>query len=196
MSHNFFTIIAEHIVLARLAWLHCDVRCYVCRCRNDVYHVDLSEELVKGVCDGSTNCINARNVEWRFLDSRPDDVDLDLPDTFQFAWHCRAEVPYYLPLIVYNVNNGISAVTAGGLPATKVTDLGLQWHIPVDAIEHNGSSAPKQDIEVTIYDIDGNEDGTYIVTLDPDQISNCDSAPYGTVAEATAKDAGVQAALA
>jgi hypothetical protein len=62
-------------------------------CRNDLMHLDLSRNLVLAACDGGTNCINARQVEWHFIDSRPD-TGLALPSTTQFAWHCRINSPW------------------------------------------------------------------------------------------------------
>lgn len=65
--------------------------CY--RCRNDVFHLDLDRNLVLSACNGDTDCINARAIEWRFLDSTPE-TDLSLPSDTQFAWHCRVNLPW------------------------------------------------------------------------------------------------------
>lgn len=64
------------------------------RCRNDLQHLDLSRDLVLEACGGSTDCINARRIDWRFVDSLPEVPHLALPQVPQFAWHCRANFPW------------------------------------------------------------------------------------------------------
>jgi hypothetical protein len=73
----------------------------------------------------------------------------------------------YLPLIVYNLENGISGLVANGQPATRNSDNGQQWIVTTSAIVLNGQVAVKQNIEVTVIDVDGHERGTYTVPLDP-----------------------------
>ena len=50
-------------------------------------------------CGGSTDCINARQIEWNFVGSLPEVPHLALPQVPQFAWHCRANFPWCATLL-------------------------------------------------------------------------------------------------
>lgn len=67
-----------------------------CRCRNDVYHLSFGRSHAHGICGSDTDCLNARRIEWKFIDSAP--PGLAVPDVPQFAWRCQARIPWYAAL--------------------------------------------------------------------------------------------------
>lgn len=151
-----------------------------CRCRNDVFHLDLVIELAESVCGGNTECINARAISWKFIDSPPNVEGLELDSGLKFAWHCAANFPWYSPLIIHNLPNGIGSVTAKGFEASMNADAGQQWALPLAALE-NQSEAVKQTVSVEVTDLAGSSYGTFDIELDPDQVAaDCGSGLYAS----------------
>lgn len=87
----------------------------------------------------------------------------------------------YLPLIVYNLDNGVSAVSVNGLNAVRNTDNGQQWVVPTAAIVRDGSDVPAQELSVEVFDIDGQSRGVSVVQLDPEQVdSDCSTGQWAS----------------
>ena len=159
-------------------------RLHDCRCRNDVYHIDMVKELAESVCGGGTECINSRAISWKFV-KQPSALDgLSLDSEPKFAWHCGANFPWYSPLIIHNVPNGIGSVSANGVTASMNADAGQQWALPLAALSKQ--EAVKQTVPVDITDVDGSSYGTFEIELDPSKVkSDCGSGKYASPASAT-----------
>jgi hypothetical protein len=150
-------------------------------------HLDMSTDTVKLACGGTTDCINARHISWKFLDKRPEVPGVTLPDSIQFAWHCAARFPWFNPLIVYNLENGISAVTAGGEDATMNSDLAQQWAVPTAAVSYRSDESVRaQTVSVEVADLQGKPYGTFEVELDPSKVKeDCSGGKFASPASAT-----------
>jgi hypothetical protein len=97
-----------------------------------------------------------------------------------FVVHCR-----YNPLVIYNLANGISTVTAGGETATMNADLGQQFKVPTSALQHNGASVSAQTIQISVADLEGKSYGTFTIPLDPDYVSKeCSTEKWAARVEA------------
>lgn len=139
-------------------------------CRNDRFHLDLQRDLVEDFCGAGSNitCFNSRRLSWRYLDGRPPaSAGFDLYSDIRFHWFCSSNFPWWSSLIIHNLNNGVSHVTANGLAAKRANrDAGNQWIIPRDAFQAANESFGKEVLTVEVFDVADSSYGTYFVQVD------------------------------
>lgn len=86
----------------------------LCRCRNDVFHLDLHKDLMKGFCDdgGGIGCFNVRRLSWRLLDDTPANSGFDLYDDIRFHWFCGSTFPWCDTLFTITRTRPVSPLAA------------------------------------------------------------------------------------
>eukprot|EP00892_Ulva_mutabilis_P010148 jgi/Ulvmu1/7505/UM037_0049.1 len=138
-------------------------------CRNDVYHLSFSQSHVKGLCGSDTDCLNSRQMEWKFVDGAP--AGLALPASPQFAWQCRARFPWYNPLLVYNAHHGVSSIMVEGVVLNRSTDSPQQFLVPARTMASSGGLPRRQSIQVEALDLHGHSYGKFEVPVDPSHLA-------------------------
>lgn len=137
-------------------------------CREDPYHLDLSEDLVLRACGGARECAHTRMLTWNFVDRPPPIPYVVAPVSPRFAWHCTSDFPWYNVLVVHTLRNGVSAVLVDGLSAVANRDNWQQWALPPFSIERGvNDTVPDQNVTVDVRDVDGASYGNFTVPLDP-----------------------------
>lgn len=165
-------------------------------CRRDEWHLDLRRSLAGALCGLPANatdravgdCVNARRVAWRFV-SAPPPALAAAADGPRFAWHCRANLPWYAPLVAHALPNGVSRVRVDGEDAKRNADLGQQWVAPASVVARvvGPSGAGAGSVRVEAFDVDGAPYPAADVALDARAIGrDCASGRWASPAASVA----------